>query len=160
MSREEVRTDRPVPRAVQLRRYRPGYHLSESEWNRTRNAGLGRFGLTAIDLDGTVDDSSILWRLERKVPYVPAPVLYKGLIYMVKSGGIVSAVAPSSGTLTKQVRLHEAPGDYFSSPVAGDDKVYTASEDGKIAVLQAGADLGVLAINDIGGADLRHPCPG
>ena len=37
------------------------------------------------------------WRFEKNLPYVPAPVLYEGIIYMVKSGGILTAVDAATG---------------------------------------------------------------
>ena len=81
---------------------------------------------------------------------MPAPVLYKGVIYLVKSGGIVTAVNAATGAILKETRTHDALGQYFASPVAGDDKIYLASEEGKVTVLQAGPDLRVLAVNDLG----------
>jgi outer membrane protein assembly factor BamB len=38
-----------------------------------------------------------------------------------------------------QERL-EAPGDYYSSPVAGGGKIYVASLEGKLTVVKAGGD--------------------
>jgi outer membrane protein assembly factor BamB len=155
--REEVRTE-----ATYFEQFnyadtdRDGY-LNEAEWTRIRDAGVGRFGLMAIRLDEAIDDSSVLWRLERNVPYVPAPLLYDGLIYMVKSGGIASVVDPATGTLLKQARLRDALGDYFASPVAGDGKVYSASAEGKITVLDADRDLRVLAVNDLEDAIYATP---
>ena len=46
--------------------------------------------------------------------------------------------------------MRDAIDTYYSSPVAADGKVYTASETGKIAVLRAGPDWEVLAVNDLG----------
>ena len=42
-----------------------------------------------------------------------------------------------------------APGGYFSSPVAADGRIYTASDRGTITVLQARARLQVLAQADL-----------
>jgi outer membrane protein assembly factor BamB len=91
-----------------------------------------------------------LWRVEKNLPYVPAPVLYRGIIYMVKTGGIITAVDAATGTVLKEARAAGALGNYFASPVAGDGKVYLASEEGTVTVLQAGGDLRVLKVNDLG----------
>jgi PQQ-like domain len=50
-----------------------------------------------------------------------------------------------------------APGYYYSSLVAADNKVYIASEEGVVVVLDAGAELKVLATNKLDGAILATP---
>jgi outer membrane protein assembly factor BamB len=125
--------------------------FSEEEWTDMRNVGLENFGLTALALDGaSVDTPRVLWRVEKNLPYVPAPVLYKGIIYMVKSSGIITAVDASSGDVLKEARATGALGPYFASPVAGDDKVFLASEDGHVTVLRAGPELRILEVSDLG----------
>jgi outer membrane protein assembly factor BamB len=49
------------------------------------------------------------------------------------------------------------PGYYYSSPVAADQKVYIASEEGVVVVLDAGEKLNVLATNKLDGAILATP---
>ncbi len=48
-------------------------------------------------------------------------------------------------------------GDYFASPVAGDGKIYVASDNGKVVVLKNDADYEVLATNDVGDAVVATP---
>jgi outer membrane protein assembly factor BamB len=50
-----------------------------------------------------------------------------------------------------------ASGYYYASPVAADDKVYIASEDGVVVVLDAGEKLKILAENKLDGAILATP---
>jgi outer membrane protein assembly factor BamB len=50
-----------------------------------------------------------------------------------------------------------APGYYYSSPVAADEKIYIASEEGVVVVLDAGPKLNVLATNKLDGAILATP---
>jgi outer membrane protein assembly factor BamB len=90
------------------------------------------------------------WRLKRNIPYVPSALVYRGLYYMITRGGIVTAVNPETGAVVKQGRATGALGEYFASPVAGDGKIYAANAEGKMAVLQAGAEWEVLAVNDLG----------
>jgi outer membrane protein assembly factor BamB len=49
------------------------------------------------------------------------------------------------------------PGYYYSSPVAADNKIYIASEEGVVVVLDAGEQLKVLATNKLDGAILATP---
>jgi hypothetical protein len=66
------------------------------------------------------------------------------------SGGIFTSHDRQTGAVRKRGRLTGALGDYYASPVAGDGKIYTLTADGKAAVIRAGADWEVLAVNDLG----------
>jgi hypothetical protein len=50
-----------------------------------------------------------------------------------------------------------APGYYYSSPVAAGDKVYIASAEGEVVVLDAGEELKILARNKLDEAILATP---
>jgi outer membrane protein assembly factor BamB len=80
---------------------------------------------------------------------VPAPVLYKGIYFMVKEGGIITSLDPDTGKVLKQGRAPQSLGDYFASPVAADGKVFLANAEGKLTVLSAKGDWEVLAVNDL-----------
>jgi outer membrane protein assembly factor BamB len=81
---------------------------------------------------------------------VPSPLLYKGVLYVLKNGGILTAFDRETGRVLKTGRVEGAVGGYSASPVAAEGKIFLASEDGKVAVVRAGKDWGVLAVNDIG----------
>ena len=69
---------------------------------------------------------------------------------MVRTGGIITSLNPATGELLKEGRSREALGVYYASPVAADGKVFLASEEGKITVLNAAAKWEVLGVNDLG----------
>ena len=54
-------------------------------------------------------------------------------------------------------RTTGSPGYYYSSPVAADQKVYIASEEGVVVVLDAGEKFNVLATNKLDGTILATP---
>jgi outer membrane protein assembly factor BamB len=87
--------------------------------------------------------------MQKFLPNVPSPLYYEGVLYIVKDGGIMTSIDPANGTILKQARLAGAPGTYYSSPVAGDGKIYTISQEGKAAVIAAGAQWQVLKVNDL-----------
>ena len=60
---------------------------------------------------------------------------------------------PETGEMLKQGRIPGAIDRYYSSPVAGDGKIYMTSEKGKIAVLNPDGNLDPIAVNDIGSAE-------
>lgn len=88
---------------------------------------------------GDLTDSHVLWRNDKFVPQVSSPLLYDGVLYTIKDGGILTSIDPRSGAIHKTARIPGAIDAYYSSPVAADGKLYIASEKGKLAVIKAGA---------------------
>jgi len=81
------------------------------------------------------------------VPYVATPVLDHGILWMVKEGGIVTKLDAASGQLLQEERV-PGFGNYFASPVAGDGKVYFASESGTVSVVAAEQNWRVVSTRD------------
>ncbi len=125
--------------------------LDAAEWNSARSFGLGEYGAVAVPLGGSgqLPSTRVRWRFKRNLPYVPAPILYQNVFYMVRTGGIITSLDPSTGALLKQGRTEKALGEYWASPVAADGKIFLLGEDGKLSVLKAGAQWEVLAVNDL-----------
>ena len=103
---------------------------------------------------GDVSASHILWRAPSGASYVPSILYYEGLIYVTNEVGIVLCADAETGN---PVWRHRLGGIFFASPVAGDGKVYMASETGEIFVLRAGREAEILAKNDIGERILASP---
>ncbi len=124
--------------------------LNEREWTFFRTRRASRNALFAIRLGGRGDVTSthVLWRYEKSLPDVPTPLVYNGVVFLFRSGGIATSLDAKSGKVLKQARLMGALEDYYASPVAADGKIYIASEHGKVVVLRAAGDWEILAIND------------
>jgi outer membrane protein assembly factor BamB len=105
---------------------------------------------------GEVNQANIAWSEKKGVPGVPSPLYYNGRLYTFKNGGLVFCRVAKTGELVYSGRLGP-PGYYYSSPVAADQKVYIASEDGDVVVLDAGEKLKILATNKLDGAILATP---
>jgi outer membrane protein assembly factor BamB len=97
---------------------------------------------------GEVSRTHIAWKEKKSLPEVPSPLVYGGRLYLVKTGGFVSCLEAKTGKLLYRGRLGES-GSYYASPVAGDGKIYFASESGVITVIKEGDKLEVLARNDL-----------
>jgi len=123
------------------------------EWNEARGLGLGEWGAIAVrpgNAQGKLEPDAIRWRLQKNIPYIPAPLLYQGVYYLVKTGGIITSLDPATGRILKEGRSPGALGEYFASPVAADGKVFLVNTEGKITVLKASAEWEVIAVNEIG----------
>ena len=129
---------------------RDGY-VERAEYDFVRNSTTVGHGLTAVRPgQGDVTNSNVVWRLQKGYPNIPAPLIYRGVMYLMKEGGIVSTLDPASGQVLKQGRTPDALEEYYASPVAADGKVYVVSASGKVTVLKADAQWEILATNDLG----------
>jgi len=91
------------------------------------------------------------WKLTPKgLPYVPSPLFYRGNIYLIKDGGLLSCFEAKSGTPRFEQERIGALGNYYASPVAADGRIYTASLNGTVTALKAGDTFNVLARNELG----------
>lgn len=127
--------------------------MNEEDWAYYRAAMASRNGMVAMRLGGAGDMTAqnLLWRYDRAVPQLTSPLLYRGVLYMLNDGGIVTAFQPSTGEVIDRQRLRGAVDDYYASPVAADGKVYFVGVSGKVAVAEVGAggELQLAAVNDL-----------
>jgi outer membrane protein assembly factor BamB len=103
-----------------------------------------------------VNQTHVAWTQTKGVPGVPSPLYYNERLYTVQNGGIVFSRVAKTGELVYSGRTG-AMGYYYSSPVAADNKIYVASEEGVVVVLDGGAELKVLAKNKLDGQILATP---
>ena len=126
-------------------------YVDRAEYDFVRNSTTSGHGLTAVRLSGRGDltSSNVLWTVKKSYPSIPAPLIYRGVMYLMKEGGIVSSLDPASGQILKQGRTPDALEDYSASPVAADGKIFLVSASGKVTVLKADAQWEILAMNDL-----------
>ncbi len=96
--------------------------------------------------------------MQKFLPRCTSPLLYEGVLYVVKEGGILTALNTKTGEILKQGRLKGALDDYYASPVGAAGKVFLLSQQGKATVIRAGADWDILASNDLEDENLRDAC--
>lgn len=105
---------------------------------------------------GDVTSSHVAWEHSRHVPFCASPLAYRGLVFTVKDGGILTCLDARTGAPHKVGRL-PTTGEYYSSPVAGDGKVYLLNAAGKLAVVSAEPQWRVLHTADFGEAVYATP---
>jgi len=141
---------RPLPgdpkkrKARQLEMFRYIDKNKDGRWTREEfiarlNFDRGKPVLMAIQPGGhgDVSNSHVAWRLHKGLPEVPSPIFHKGLIYLVRNGGFLTAVDAQSGSVIYKERLG-ASGPYSASPVIANDHLYVLSERGTITVIPCG----------------------
>jgi outer membrane protein assembly factor BamB len=125
--------------------------LGERDWKMFQVRRSSQNAIMAVRLGGRGDmtDKNIIWRYYKSLPNAPSPLLYRGVVYLMKEGGILTTLDAKTGNVLKQGRLNGALDQYFSSPVAADGKVYVVSQSGHTSVLKAGGEWEHLAVNDM-----------
>ena len=108
--------------------------------------------LRAIRLADAAGDitggKAVVWSLDRDTPYVPSPLLYGGLLYVLKNNaGILSVFDAKTGTPHYQLQRLAGLPEVYSSPVAAQDRVYVTGRDGTTLVIRHGARFELLARN-------------
>jgi hypothetical protein len=126
---------------------------SREDWDYYKAAMESDNGILAIRMGGSGDMTakSVKWTYHRGIPQLPSPLIYENVLYMVNdNGGILTMLDPATGELLKQGRLPGGSDTFYASPVAGDGKVYIASEKGQVFVLPPGPKIDPMAVNDLG----------
>ena len=93
---------------------------------------------------------AVAWRHERRGPYMPTPIVYRGRLYALHDAGILDAYDVGTGAEIYRRRIPHAGFGFSASPVAADGRLYLSGEDGVIFVVRAGARFDLLAANDMG----------
>jgi len=106
--------------------------------------------------DGRTASDAIAWSTNRGGPYIPTPIIYGGLLYVLGINGVLAAYNVGTGERIYQERV-EGGTSFSASPVAADGKLYLASEDGDVIVVKAGAKYELLAKNAIGQVIMATP---
>jgi len=142
---------------ARLRGNRDGV-LTKEEWLEAARATVAPSSLTAFRFDSGDEPPRELWRHERNFSHVvPSALVYRGVLYLVKNGGILETLDAETGEVLKRGRLREAVEGYSASPVAADGKVFFTGEGGKISVVQAGGEWETIAVNDLGDEAFATP---
>ena len=99
------------------------------------------------DLEGT---ESILWSHDKSTPYVPSPLLYENLLYLVSANSSRFSCFDAK-TGKAHYEAEPLPGLFgiYASPVAAAGRVYVMGRDGTAVVLKPGPELEVLATNKL-----------
>jgi outer membrane protein assembly factor BamB len=109
-----------------------------------RPGGSGDISLPA----GKTSNDNIVWSVDRDGPYIPTPLLYRGVIYSLNNNGVLNTFDAMTGERLYRGRV--GPGGAFSaSPIAADGRLYFANEDGQVYVVRAGKEYVQIAVNEM-----------
>jgi outer membrane protein assembly factor BamB len=106
---------------------------------------------------GNIATTHVQWKGSRGISEMPSPLLYRGRLYFLKDGGMLTSYDLQSGKVVMDRERLGTASQYVASPVASGGNIYAASVPGKIAVIKAADTLEVLAINDLAEAITATP---
>ena len=95
---------------------------------------------------------AIAWSKTGRGSYMPTPLAYEGILYVLANNGVFDAYDLQTGQEIYRQRLEPVGSGFSASPVAADGRIYLPSEDGEIIVISAGREfrkLGSYAMGDL-----------
>jgi outer membrane protein assembly factor BamB len=126
--------------------------ITKQEYEFFRNLFVtGRNVIMAISPGGLGDitESHVKWEFRKYLPFCSSPLYVHGYVFTVKNGGIVTSLNAKTGEPIKTGRA-AGTGNYYASPVAGDNKIYLIDQRGHLSVLSSYAEWRVLAEAEFG----------
>ena len=114
--------------------------------------GSALLAIRYADAQGDITGSpAIAWTHDGKgTPYVPSPLLLGNELYFLQENrAVLSCLDAKSGQAHYAKERLEGLGDVFSSLVGASGRVYVVGRDGKMVVIQAGAEFKILAVNSL-----------
>ena len=131
-------------------RNKDGYWDRE-EFVASMSSRRGRPMLVAIRPGGRGDVTAthVDWQLHRGVPEIPSPLFHRDRLYLVRNGGILTAVDAADGTILYSERVGGS-GQYSASPVLADGHLYLISNRGEMSVVKEGDAFRGVHRHDLG----------
>ena len=100
--------------------------------------------------DGKTSSETIVWSRTGRGSYMPTPLIYQGLLYVLANNGLLDAYNLRSGAEVYRQRLPLVGSGFSASPVASDGKIYLSNEDGEMLIIAAGDKFTHIATNSMG----------
>lgn len=102
-----------------------------------------------LEVDPHGGDDRLIWSHGIGGAYMPTPLLYRGLYYVVHHNGRLVAYDAASGTAIFKSRFSQG-GVFTGSPVAVNGKLYLPTEEGYLYILEAGPEYREIAVHEFG----------
>jgi len=99
---------------------------------------------------GQSSSDTIMWSRTGRGSYMPTPLIYNGILYVLANNGTFDAYNLKTGDEIYRQRLPLVGSGFSASPVASDGKIYLSNEDGEILVVAAGEKFNHIATNTMG----------
>ena len=106
---------------------------------------------------GQSSSAAIAWSKTGRGSYMPTPLAYEGILYVLANNGVFDAYDLKTGQEIYRQRLEPVGSGFSASPVLADGRIYLSGEDGEILVVAAGRQFQKLAVNSMGDLLMATP---
>ncbi len=106
---------------------------------------------------GKTSSDAIVWSRTGRGSYMPTPLIYNGILYVLANNGVFDAYNLKTGEEIYRQRLATIGDGFSASPVAADGKIYLSNEDGDMIVVAAGPEFKQIATNSMGELVMATP---
>lgn len=106
---------------------------------------------------GATSNEGVAWSRTNRGSYMPTPLAYKGILYVLANNGQFDAYDLATGEEVYRQRISTVGNGFSASPVAADDRIYLSNEDGDIIVVAAGPEFKQIAVNSMGELVMATP---
>jgi outer membrane protein assembly factor BamB len=119
------------------------------------NTGFGKGEIHTVKPDGRGDlTDAVVWRNKKSMPSKPSSLLIGDLLFQVDDTGVATCLEAKTGEVVWTDRLS---GQYSSSPLFADGKIYFLNHDGLASVIEAGRTFKLLATNTLDEGFMASP---
>jgi outer membrane protein assembly factor BamB len=106
---------------------------------------------------GQTSGGALVWSRTGRGSYMPTPLVYRGILYVLANNGVLDAYDLASGEEIYRQRLEKVGNGFSASPVAADGRIYLSNEDGDVVVVEAGRTFRQIASNEMGELVMATP---
>lgn len=110
--------------------------------------------LLAVKLAGPATAPAIAWQTKKGAPTMSSPLVLGHLVYMVSDKGVGTCLDAKTGEAVWSERLG---GNFSSSPMLADGRIYVGNRDGDMFVIKPGREFELLATNHLDGGIFATP---
>ena len=96
----------------------------------------------------------VVWRYNKGAPNMPSPLLIGDELYFVSDGGFLTCLDARTGAEHYRERLG---GNYSSSPIFADGKIFTSNREGETTVFKPGKAFELISKNQLPGRIFATP---
>jgi outer membrane protein assembly factor BamB len=108
----------------------------------------------AVRLGDGATTPEIAWRAKKGAPQMPSPLVVGDELYLVSDKGVATCMDAKTGEVHWSERLG---GNFCSSPLFADGRIYVGNREGDVFVLAPGKTLQLVATNKVDGAVMASP---
>jgi outer membrane protein assembly factor BamB len=102
-------------------------------------------------------NAKVAWTKTGRGSYMPTPIAYQGILYVLGNDGIFDAYDLKTGEEIYRRRIEPVGSGFSASPVAADGRLYLSGEDGDIVVVATGREFKKLGAYPMGELVMATP---